>query len=359
MPTSENGYSYFLVVVDLFTSFCLTRPQKTKGAEETAQNLYTIFCEWGPPKVLQSDEGTEFVNKVLTEVGNLMGVELKVSTPHYKHSTGSVERLNRTISTSLKKMLNGMLAVWDVALPAVTHHYNTTVRSLTNSSPYALMFCREHNVIDGSWYDTVEDIDIDSWLSANDYEHWIEQHKQNLHQHLQKHTKVLEEVYPAIRSTIKRKREQEAKAFAKKHRIAPEIPVGTKVRVRDVNRSSKYAQTFHATHTVKEITPTGSYILVDDDGDTIRRAREHIEIYRENDDRISVEVERIIRHENLDGAKPKFFVKWKNRPHKFNQWLTIEDFDDRELVDEYLARVRPRVRQTKRQQSGPKRRRRN
>jgi transposase InsO family protein len=142
MPTSVNGYQYILTIIDLFTSYLLTRPLKTATAAEVAMNLYQVWADWGPPRILQSDSGSEFVNEVLLEMAKVSGVELRVSTPHYKHSTGSVERVNRTIGTSLRKMLAGAIATWDAALPLVTHYYNTTVRSLTNTSPYALMFCR-------------------------------------------------------------------------------------------------------------------------------------------------------------------------------------------------------------------------
>jgi len=49
MPTSLNGYSYVLVIIDLFTSFVLTRPLKTKSAQETAHSLLQRKKEIYPP----------------------------------------------------------------------------------------------------------------------------------------------------------------------------------------------------------------------------------------------------------------------------------------------------------------------
>jgi len=63
----------------------------------------------------------------------LANVELRASTPYYKHSTGSVERVNRTIGASLRKMLQGAIAKWDTILPIVQYFYNTTVRSLAKA----------------------------------------------------------------------------------------------------------------------------------------------------------------------------------------------------------------------------------
>jgi len=110
MPTSLNQYSYILVVIDLFTSFVLTRPLKTKSAQETALELLKIVGDFGPPKIIQSDAGSEFCNSIVEELCSLTGTELRISTPYYKHSTGSVERVNRTLSSSLRKMLEGAIA---------------------------------------------------------------------------------------------------------------------------------------------------------------------------------------------------------------------------------------------------------
>ena len=117
LDTSTNGYNYVLCVVDLFSSYLVTRPLKTRTAEETAQALLALIADWGPPKILQADDGGEFDNEVLKELTKLAGVDFHISTPKNKNATGRVERLIRTISLSLRKMLDGMMAVWDTVLP--------------------------------------------------------------------------------------------------------------------------------------------------------------------------------------------------------------------------------------------------
>ena len=48
---------------DHLTKFCHLRPLKSKEAKEVARNLFEIFCQFGAPVILQSDNGKEFRNK--------------------------------------------------------------------------------------------------------------------------------------------------------------------------------------------------------------------------------------------------------------------------------------------------------
>jgi len=65
MYTDENdGYCYQLSVIDHYSNYSWTAALKTKTAEEVAHHLFKIFRRYGPPTLLHSDNGGEFVNKV-------------------------------------------------------------------------------------------------------------------------------------------------------------------------------------------------------------------------------------------------------------------------------------------------------
>ncbi|CAF1045947.1 unnamed protein product [Didymodactylos carnosus] len=56
---------------DHFTKFCVLRPMKTKTAAEVAYHLLDIFIMFGAPATLQSDNGREFVAKVIEELAEM------------------------------------------------------------------------------------------------------------------------------------------------------------------------------------------------------------------------------------------------------------------------------------------------
>jgi hypothetical protein len=63
-----DGYRWILNYQDHFSKFLVLRALKSKRAEEIANQLTEIITLLGPPRILQSDNGREFVNAVLMEI---------------------------------------------------------------------------------------------------------------------------------------------------------------------------------------------------------------------------------------------------------------------------------------------------
>jgi hypothetical protein len=63
---SDGEYKWLLNYQDHFTKLCFLRPLKAKSAMEVAAALIDIFTHIGVPHILQSDNGREFCNQVVT-----------------------------------------------------------------------------------------------------------------------------------------------------------------------------------------------------------------------------------------------------------------------------------------------------
>ena len=62
-------WSYdLLVVIDVFTGFVILRPCRDTTATTIARKLWKIFTIIGLPRVLQSDNGPEFVNEIMISI---------------------------------------------------------------------------------------------------------------------------------------------------------------------------------------------------------------------------------------------------------------------------------------------------
>jgi len=59
--TEYNGFNFIMHVKDHFTKFSWLFALSSKEAKFVANNLKGIFCTFGPPTILQSDNGKEFV----------------------------------------------------------------------------------------------------------------------------------------------------------------------------------------------------------------------------------------------------------------------------------------------------------
>ncbi len=142
------GYNYIGVYQDHFTKFAIIYPQKTKSAVETASRLFTghphssfhyfadypsysdVLSVFGTPKVLQTDNGSEFCNEVLKELLAMFNAKIIHGRPYHPQSQGSVERLNQTISAMLQAWMvevkkSGEVPNWAVGLKVVQYQYNS------------------------------------------------------------------------------------------------------------------------------------------------------------------------------------------------------------------------------------------
>ncbi|CAF0752405.1 unnamed protein product [Brachionus calyciflorus] len=91
----DGGWFWILQDQDHTTKFCILRPLRCKEARGVAVELINIFSILGCPEILQSDNGKEFVAKIIKEL-KLLWPDLKIVNGRARHpqSQGSVERAN-------------------------------------------------------------------------------------------------------------------------------------------------------------------------------------------------------------------------------------------------------------------------
>ncbi|XP_031332774.1 KRAB-A domain-containing protein 2-like [Photinus pyralis] len=138
----DDKFKFIMVYQDHLTTFVLLRPLQSKRAEEVAYQLNDIFLTLGAPCILQSDNGREFVNKVISEVTQLWP-ELKIvhGKPRHSQSQGSVERANQDIENMLASwMADNKTTKWSEGLRYVQFMKNRAFHSGIKQSPYKAMF---------------------------------------------------------------------------------------------------------------------------------------------------------------------------------------------------------------------------
>ena len=67
---SSDGktYKWILQLKDHFSKFCWARALEKKEAHEVYHCVRDIFFMFGPPHILQSDNGREFVNELINSL---------------------------------------------------------------------------------------------------------------------------------------------------------------------------------------------------------------------------------------------------------------------------------------------------
>jgi len=90
----------------VFSKFLVAVPIKNKEASTITEHLLKdVFKILGPPMILQSDNGKEFVARIVTEICGALNITIRHSRPHYPQSQGQIERLNQTVGRGFTKLL--------------------------------------------------------------------------------------------------------------------------------------------------------------------------------------------------------------------------------------------------------------
>ena len=145
-PASSKGNRFALTAVCMLTGFTFCIPIKTKKAEDVV-NAYLnhICCTFGPSRKILTDNGTEFKNKLWTEVYKKLQTEHKV-TPFYSPQCNSrIEGFHRFLKLCIAKQLENRVE-WDDLVWKATAAYNFFPTELSGMAPFFLMFGREANV---------------------------------------------------------------------------------------------------------------------------------------------------------------------------------------------------------------------
>ena len=124
----DGEYKFILNYQDHLTKYCIIRPLKTKEAKEVAGVIFSIFCDFGAPHILHSDNGREFVNRVILHLKELFpGLILVRGKPRHSQSQGSVERANQDVEKLIaceQKQHN--TSNWRTLLPLIQMKKNST-----------------------------------------------------------------------------------------------------------------------------------------------------------------------------------------------------------------------------------------
>eukprot|EP00029_Vermamoeba_vermiformis_P006306 TRINITY_DN2436_c0_g1_i1.p1 TRINITY_DN2436_c0_g1~~TRINITY_DN2436_c0_g1_i1.p1 ORF type:complete len:525 (-),score=51.25 TRINITY_DN2436_c0_g1_i1:65-1639(-) len=132
----NTGDDCILTVIDTYSKFAWAKACKSKHAAHVAKFLYKTFMNEGFPLLIQSDNGKEFINKVLEELRKLLGAKQIKSAPRHPQTNGQIERFNQTLKRRLKKLTKSKAtAPWVHLLPAAVRAYNEHIHSAHHRRP--------------------------------------------------------------------------------------------------------------------------------------------------------------------------------------------------------------------------------
>ena len=107
-----------------------------------SSELLEHIGRYGAPRQLLSDRGTHFINEVVRELLNMVGIEHCLNIAYSKEESAIVERQNREINRHLRAMFfhDGVITDYIKNIPLVQRILNASSHARTKISPCQLLF---------------------------------------------------------------------------------------------------------------------------------------------------------------------------------------------------------------------------
>ena len=331
LPETSDGYKYVLVVICVFSGFVLLRALRTKQAVEIGEVLWLIFCDFGPPKVLMSDNEPTMVSEVLEAIIERHGAEHRTIAEYNSRALGSCEKCVGTSAITIRKLLAHAGGEWKKVMPFAQLSINVKAQERSGSLPFEILFNRQLHEFQDFRRFPMDDADSELW------------HRHQRHVH--------EVLFPSLAARLQHKQTKAAQVFARNKLKAKTLESGTMVMLADEqNRDSKNHPPY-----------VGPY-WIDSQAKLSNKVQHHVYRLRDKVGRLlerpvpidqlkilpkatSVPgksnwfyVDELLDHRSRKG-KHEYLVKWKGYPVSAATWEDAMDIDE-SLVQDFMRKAK-------------------
>lgn len=140
LPRTKSGNQYMLTVMCVSTRFPEAIPLRTITAPAITRALTRFFTTFGLPKVVQSDQGSNFLSRTFRQALQSLGISHSVSSAYHHESQGALERWHQTLKSMLKKYCYDTGRSWDEGVPFVLFAIRDAKQESLGFSPAELVF---------------------------------------------------------------------------------------------------------------------------------------------------------------------------------------------------------------------------
>lgn len=144
LPKCAGQKQFLIVAIDYYTKWPEAKPlARIREAEVVQFFMENIVFRFGVPRVIVTDNGSQFTGKDFEEALSQLKITHIKSSVAYPQANGQVEITNKAILQGIKKRLLDAPSNWVDELPNVLWGYRTTPRTTTGETPFRLAYGTE------------------------------------------------------------------------------------------------------------------------------------------------------------------------------------------------------------------------
>ncbi|KAL4118953.1 hypothetical protein QTP88_011831 [Uroleucon formosanum] len=254
LVTTLSGNTYILTLQDDLTKYSMGIALPNHQANTIAEAFVTNFvCTHGIPQTILTDQGTDFLSKIFTEVCKLLQINKINTSPFHPQTNGSLERSHRTLTEYLRHYVDKKLNNWDEYLPYAFFVYNSTEHTSTGYQPYSLLYGRRLEIPIKLSHEPEPRYNYDNYYF-------------DLKQKMQESHKIAKE------NLIKRK--VKSKQIYDNNENAIEIHVKDQILLRDKTQKNKLNPLWIGPYEVTDVLDRENIVIL--------RGRRHVTVHKNN-----------------------------------------------------------------------------
>ena len=149
LPPSE-GYENIITAMDVFSRYLFAYPVADASAANTAKVIIDIMTKHTYlPTTLITDKGSAFNSKLVAEIAQILGIQIRCATTKHPQTIGKLERTHASLKTNLKMASGAYRRQWHKYLPLAVLNYNTSYHSTLGCEPSRMFHGRiPYNILD-------------------------------------------------------------------------------------------------------------------------------------------------------------------------------------------------------------------
>jgi transposase InsO family protein len=140
-PMASGQRKFLIVAVDYFSKWVEAEPLAKINEEAVLRFLWkNVVCRFGVPRILVSDNGSQFAGAGVQEWCKLMKIEQRFTSVYHPQANGQVEATNKIIVQGIKKRLEKAGGKWVEEIVPVLWAYRTNPKEATGETPFSLVY---------------------------------------------------------------------------------------------------------------------------------------------------------------------------------------------------------------------------
>ena len=140
---TKGGKQYLLTLMCTTTRYPEAIPLRNISTKTIVKALLKYFTNFGIPKEIQSDRGSNFTSDLFRGILRELGVKQTLSSAYHPESQGALERWHQTLKSMLKKFCAESTLDWDEGVNYLVFAIREAPQESLGFSPFEMVYGRQ------------------------------------------------------------------------------------------------------------------------------------------------------------------------------------------------------------------------